>query len=104
MPSTGSSTTTFSGGVHNLPRLLEDWSSSTLWLNTSIINLYSSARATNVFVDPGTYYEPPTRKFSYNLNYSNPNYIPPGIPNALVALRYNWAVPPPGSTNYNVTP
>src|SRR6185437_1899029 len=27
VPSTGTSTTTFSGGVHNLPRLLEDWSS-----------------------------------------------------------------------------
>ena len=50
VPSTGSSTTTFSGGVHNLPRLLEDWSSSTLWLNTSLVNLYNSARATNQFV------------------------------------------------------
>jgi hypothetical protein len=104
VPSTGSDSSSFSGGVHNLPRLLEDWGSSTLWLNTSIINLYNSTRATNKFVNPGFYYEPPTRKFSYDLNFSNPNKVPPGIPNALVALRYDWAVPPPGTTNYNVVP
>jgi hypothetical protein len=104
VPSTGTDSMNFSGGVHNLPRLLEDWSSSTLWLNTSIINLYNSTRATSKFVNPGTYYEPPTRKFSYDLNFSDPTKVPPGIPNALVALRYNWAVPPPGTINYNVVP
>ena len=104
VPSTGNTSSTFSGGVHNLPRLLEDWSSSTLWLNTAIINLYNSTRATNKFVNPGTYYQPPTRKFSYDLNFSDPNKVPPGIPVALVALRYNWAVPPPNTTTYNVVP
>jgi hypothetical protein len=84
--------------------LLEDWSSSTLLLNTSIVNLFNSTRATNTFINPGTYYEPPTRKFSYDQNFSNANNVPPGIPCALVALRYNWAVPPPGTTNYNVIP
>ncbi len=104
VPSTGSDNMHFSGGVHNLPRLLEDWSSSTLWLNTSIINLFNSTRAKGQFLNPGIYYAPPTRKFSYDQNFSNPNKVPPGIPNALVALRYNWAVPPPGVTSYNVIP
>jgi hypothetical protein len=107
VPSTGTDSSSFSGGVHNLPRLLEDWgysSACTLWLNTSIINLFSSTRATSKFVNPGTYYYPPTRKFSYDLNFSDPTKVPPGIPNALVALRYNWAVPPPGTINYNVVP
>ena len=35
VPSTGTAVGQFSGGVHNLTRLLENWSSSTLWLNTS---------------------------------------------------------------------
>ncbi len=104
VPSTGTSTTTFSGGVHNLPRLLEDWSSQTLTLNTSIINLYNSTKATGVFINPGTYYEPPTRQFSYDLNFSDPTKVPPGIPCALVALRYNWTTPPPNTITYNVTP
>jgi hypothetical protein len=104
VPSTDSTTAGFSGGVHNLPRLLEDWGSSTLWLNTSIINLYVSTRATNKFVNPGTYYQPPTRQFSYDQNFSDPNKVPPGIPNALVAIRYNWATPPPNNTTYNVVP
>lgn len=92
VPSTGTTSTTFSGGIHNLPRLLEDWSSSTLWLNTSILYLYTSQRATNVFVNPGTYYNPPTRRFSYDINFQNPNKQPPGIPVALVAVRVNWGM------------
>ncbi len=104
VPSTGSSSSTFSGGVHNLPRLLEDWSSSTLWLNTSIINLFPSQIATHQFINPGTYYMPPTRKFSYDPNFANPNKQPPGIPCALVAIRYNYATPPANCLTYNVTP
>jgi hypothetical protein len=104
VPSTGTTTSTFSGGVHNLPRLLEDWGGQTLTINTSIINLYSSQEATNQFKNPSVYYEPPTRKFSYDVNFMDPNKVPPGIPNALVALRYNWITPPPNTVTYNVAP
>jgi hypothetical protein len=104
VPTTQPDNTHFSGGVHNLPRLLEDWSNATLCLNTCIVNLFDSARAKGVFVNPGTYYQPPTRNFNYDLNFSNPNRVPPGMPCALVALRLNWAAPPPYTTNYNVIP
>ena len=107
VPSTGSSSSQFSGGVHNLPRLLEDWNSPStynLWLNTAIMNLYNSQTATHMFVNPGTYYDPPTRHFSYDLNYANPAKQPPGIPCAMVLIRLNWAVPPPNNVTYNVTP
>jgi hypothetical protein len=93
--------------VHNLPRLLEDWNSPstrTLWLNTSIMNLFNSKIATHQFVNPGTYYDPPTRKFSYDLNFLDPAKQPPGVPCALVLVRLNWAVPPPNNVAYNVTP
>jgi len=104
VPSTGTTSTTFSGGVHNLPRLLENWGSVQLTLNTSIINLFNSSKATGVFQNPGVYYSPPTRKFSYDNNFSDPTKVPPGIPCALVALRYSWATPPPNTVSYNVTP
>jgi hypothetical protein len=104
VPSTGTSSTTFSGGVHNLPRLLEDWSGDNFWLNTSIVNLFNSTRATNKFVNPGAYYNPPTRHFSFDLNFMNPARQPQGVPNALVPIRFNWAVPPPNTVTYNVVP
>ena len=86
--STGTSGTTFSGGVHNLPRLLEDWSGTHLFLNTSIIRLWNSQLATNQFRNPGgfsptpvnPYYNPPTRHFNFDTNFLNPNKIPPGTP------------------------
>jgi hypothetical protein len=94
MPSTGTTVATYSGGVHNLPRLLEDWSDQTLWLNTSFLCLWNSETATNQFRDPqgfsppsvNPYYNPPTRQFSHNLNYNNPVKTPPGIP----VLYVNW--------------
>ena len=99
-----------SGGVHNLPRLLEDWSSQTLYLNTSILRLFSSNMATNQFRDPGgfslannPYYDPPTRKFSFDLNFLNPAKVPPGIPVALVPIRFGWGSPPPNTINYTPT-
>lgn len=104
VPSTGSSSSQFSGGVHNFPRLLENWSSSTLWLNTSLINLYNSTKATTQFKNPGVYYNPPTRRFSYDLNFRNPAKQPPGIPTALVFIRNTYAIPPPNTVTYHVVP
>ena len=81
VPSSGPDNLHFSGGVHNFTRLLEDWGSSTLWLNTSIVNLYDSTRATNQFLNPSAYYYPPTRRFSFDLRFSDPNgATPPGTP------------------------
>ena len=107
VPSTGSASGQFSGGVHNLPRLLENWTGVNLWLNTSIVCLYNSSIATNTFITPGGaggYYSAPTRHFSFDLNYFDPAKQPPGIPTALVPIRFNWAVPPPNTITYNVVP
>ena len=82
VPSTGTSSSAFSGGVHNLPRLLEDWNPGTarvLTLNTSIIGLFSSIKATGIFINPGNYYNPPTRNFSFDLNFLDPAKQPPGF-------------------------
>jgi hypothetical protein len=98
VPSTGTFTKTsdfqngkFSGGIHNYTRLLENWSGKNLTLNTSILYLYTSQSATNQFKWPGTYYDAPTRQFSYDLNFMRLDRQPPGIPTALVATRVNWS-------------
>lgn len=102
VPSTGITTSTFSGGVHNLPRLLENWSASgvTLTLNTSIVCLFNSTVATNKFIWPGTTYNPPTRNFNFDPNLANIARQPPGTPMLSVILRSTWRNPPLNTTNY----
>lgn len=97
VPSTGTTTANFSGGVHNITRLLEDWSGDQLTLNTSIVVLYASNMATNQFRWPGDYYNPPTRRWGFDEIYYKPEKQPPGVPCALVPIRFNWAKPPPGA-------
>jgi hypothetical protein len=110
MPTTANTSTNFSGGVHNLTRFLQDWSGHTNWLNTSILRLWDSNMATNQYrVVPGSsgavdpYYRPPTRKYSFNLNYLDPGKVPPGIPVALVPIRFAWGTPPPNTVSYTPT-
>ena len=88
MPSTDNTGTGFSGGVHNFPRLLENWSGANLWLNTSLCRLWTSQMATNQFRNPygfnpapvNPYYNPPTRHFAFDPNFLNLAKIPPGVP------------------------
>jgi hypothetical protein len=83
VPSTGPGPSQFSGGVHNLPRLLEDWGngvSQVLTLNTSLVNLFSSIYATNQFQNPGVYYQAPIRAFFFDQDFLNPTKLPPGTP------------------------
>jgi hypothetical protein len=104
VPSTGSDVNSYSGGVQNLPRLLEDWgngsASVVLTINTSMVNLFSSSRAIAQFQAPGVYYYAPTRQFSFDLNFMNQAKIPPGTPILGAIGRTKWAVPPPGITTY----
>jgi hypothetical protein len=78
--STDGTSNHFSGGVMNMTRLLEDWTGVTLTLNTSIVNLFDSARATNRFRNPGAYYYAPTRAFSFDRNFTNAAKLPPATP------------------------
>jgi hypothetical protein len=106
VPSTGTSATTFSGGVHNLTRYLEDWSqtpSYTTTYNTSIVCLFSSQMANTQFLmpysssNPSGYYTPPTRNWGFDPTFYDPDKQPPGVPCALVPIRFNWTVPPPNN-------
>ncbi len=97
---TDTTATGFSGGVHNLTRLLEDWGSSDLWLNSSIICLYTSAQATAQFQMPLHYYAAPTRHFSFDLNYQTSTGLPPGTPLIDRMIRADWAIAPPNDVTY----
>jgi hypothetical protein len=101
--STGNSP--FSGGVVNLPRLLEDWGNGgavTLTINTSMVNMFDSVRATGPFQNPGVYYYAPTRQFSFDQNFKNQDRLPPGTPMVNYIYRQNWTVAPPNTVNYYV--
>ncbi|MDB6122472.1 MAG: hypothetical protein JWQ71_1465 [Pedosphaera sp.] len=102
--STGPGATTYSGGVNNLPRLLEDWSPGgvgiVLTLNTSIVNLYNSTAVTHQFQNPGAYYKAPSRDFNFDQNFNFPDKLPPGTPAMRQIVRSSWCNPPPNTTNY----
>ncbi len=90
----------------NLPRLLEDWGNGKvhLCLNTSIVNLFNSQKATSPFQDPGNYYYAPTRDFNFDANLMDPAKQPPGAPKLGVFARHQWANPPPDTTTYTYAP
>jgi hypothetical protein len=84
-PASSAPPSQYSGGVSNLPRLLENWNAASLWLNTSLVNLFPSTVATNQYQTPGTYWYAPTREFSFNPNFETSNGLPPATP--LVCIR-----------------
>ncbi len=99
----GTGTTQFSGGLQNLPRLLENWSSggAVLTLNTSFVNLFPSAVATAPFVWPatGTVYGVPTiREFYFNQSYNSPAGLPPGTPFVTLVQRTGQTLLNPSGT------
>ncbi len=82
--STGPAAPQYSGGIHDIFRLLEDWGSGNnsivLTMNGALVCLFNSARATNQFQSPGVYFEAPTRQFSFDPNLLVPSKLPPGTP------------------------
>ena len=99
--STGTASGEWSGGVHNLPRLLETWSGDTLTLNSSLVNLYNSVRANTQFQNPGVYYRAPARNFNFDQNFLTAAKLPPGTPTVSVISRYKWTTAPINTITYN---
>jgi hypothetical protein len=82
----------YSGGVENFPRFLEDWSGKALTYNGSMVVMFPSKYATGWWIDPGTYYNPPTRDWAFDLNFLNANRLPPGTPQVRKIVRAQWSV------------
>ena len=81
---------TFSGGVENFPRFLEDWTGNYFTYYGSMVELFNSMQATAVYKEPGTYYEIPYRQWYFNTNfYTTP---PPGTFEVITYAKSRWFI------------
>ena len=89
----------YSGGVENYLRLLENWSGGyTLTYNGSMIALFASRYGTNFWQPTGNYYNAPSRKWAFDMNFRDKDRLPPLTPQARKLVRGQWQVlPPPGT-------
>lgn len=82
----------YSGGVENYPRFLENWSSSTLTYNGSMVVMFQSRYGTNFWNTPGNYYNPPTRDWAFDVNFLSPSKLPPNTPQVKKLQRGSWNI------------
>ncbi|HEY0426392.1 MAG TPA: hypothetical protein VGC76_01175 [Pyrinomonadaceae bacterium] len=68
------------GGLHNFMRFLESWSGKRLNYSGSLINLYNSFNNNGKWKCCVTVYDPPTRDWTFDSTFSDPNRLPPGAP------------------------
>jgi len=79
----------YSGGLENLPRLLEDWSSATLTYKGAMICMFNSVYATGAWTNAD--YNPPTRNWSFDTQFLTSSTLPPGTPSVQTIARAAWA-------------
>lgn len=88
---TGNTNTTssnYNGGLENLPRFLEKWTSVKFIYKGSLVNLWNSQQATGNW--NGSYYDPPIRQWSYDTDLDDPNKLPPETPMVRIFQRTGW--------------
>ncbi len=81
----------YSGGLENFPRFLEDWTGRTNTYNGSMVVMFPSQIATNRWQGTGSVYNPPRRNWSFDVNFYNPDKLPPLCPSVRAVIRYKWA-------------
>ncbi|HSH95491.1 MAG TPA: hypothetical protein VK968_15215, partial [Roseimicrobium sp.] len=77
-----------SGGAHNLPRFLENWSGKSVFIRGSLVALFE----TRIFTEPHGvtgYYSPPNRNWGFNTLFRDGRY-PPGTPRVLSYRRVDF--------------
>jgi hypothetical protein len=80
----------YSGGLENFLRLMENWSGDTLCYNGSIVVMFPSIYATNFWIQPGTYYDVPTRLWGFDANFTSQAGQPPATPRVRAMIRGQW--------------
>lgn len=75
----------YGGGIENYPRFLENWSGVWYHYKGSLISPFSSQTTHGTW--NGSYYVPPKRDWSFDLDFRNPELLPPGTPNVGVVVR-----------------
>lgn len=88
----------YGGGMENFPRFLETWSlANTFTYNGSMVKLFPSLYATNTW-GTANVYSPPTRAWSYDVNFDNPTKLPPLTPGLQKVVRSLWTTMAPNQT------
>jgi len=84
----------YGGGLENFPRFLENWSGITFRYTGSLVSLYVNrystglwGNTTNVGFGNQAYYSPPTRAWSFDVNFRFPDRLPPGTPSVGTVLQ-----------------
>lgn len=80
----------YSGGVENFIRLQEDWGSKRLTYYGSLVNVYASQQSTAHWQTTGVYYQAPARNWYFDVNFLDPNKLPPGTPLLRTLSRGQW--------------
>lgn len=70
----------YSGGLINFKRFLESWYNVRLNYSGSLINLFNSFNNNGRYNYGTPYYFPPTRDWTFESTFKDPNRLPPGVP------------------------
>lgn len=68
------------GGLINFKRFLENWSGDRLNYSGSLINLFNAYNNNSRHKPNITVYNPPTRDWTFEESFKDPNRLPPGTP------------------------
>lgn len=89
----------YSGGMENFPRFLETWgAANTFTYNGSLVKMFPSRYATNVWGKPNVY-SPPSRNWAFDLNFNDPAKLPPLTPGMQKVICSRWATLAPNQTS-----
>ncbi|HEY0658059.1 MAG TPA: hypothetical protein VGD05_06280, partial [Pyrinomonadaceae bacterium] len=68
------------GGLINFKRFLESWTGNRLNYSGSLVNLFNSFNNNGRHKPNGATYNPPTRDWTFEESFKDPNRLPPGTP------------------------
>jgi hypothetical protein len=92
---TGNQATTqangYGGGFENFIRFLENWNPGTAQnfnFGGSLVCMWQSAKATGKWITTGTYYNAPSRQYTFGVFGTK---WPPGTPNVVYTTRGTWS-------------
>jgi hypothetical protein len=77
---TAPSESRLNGGMHNFPRLLEDWGSKRFNFVGALIPLYRSTQALGPYNANSSIYGAAIRNWAFDTTFRDPNRLPPGTP------------------------
>ena len=70
----------YSGGVHNLPRMHEDWNGVTLTYRGSLVSLNMPLHVDGGLIVGSPQYSPPIRDYNYDTDFNVASNLPPLTP------------------------